>query len=157
MKSEQKHQTAHDTISYGSGFGFLAGMSLPVGLMSLGVDFHLEELPLFVAVSIFVGSPFVGMVLLWWLFSVGVRIFGRPTMAYVNTALSLATFAALGWIAGSMATGGNLLGSICGAVGLFTPNFFLFYSKREYLYGEEASNVESAESPDISSVGDGDG
>ena len=38
----------------------MAGMFLPAGLMYLGVDFNLEDLPLALAVAIFVGSPFIG-------------------------------------------------------------------------------------------------
>lgn len=157
MTTEQRRQTARETISYGSGFGFLAGMAIPVGLMSLGVNLHLEDISLLVAVSIFVGSPFVGMVLLWWLFAVGVKVFGRPTMAYVNTVLFLATFAVLGWTAGRMFSSGSLIGGVFGAVGLVAPNFFLFYSRRDYLYGEDVANAESLENPNTSRKGDDGG
>ena len=59
-----KHQAARDTIALGSGLGFLIGMFLPVGLMYLDVGFDLGDLPLTLAVAIFVGSPFVGWELL---------------------------------------------------------------------------------------------
>ena len=143
-----RHQTARETISYGSGFGFLAGMFLPPGMMFLGVDLHLENLPLVLAVAIFVGSPLVGWLLLWWLFTVGVESFGRPAMAYVNTVLFMITFAVVGWFAGYAMSGWSVIGGVVGAVGLALPNFFLFHSKREYLYGEDGAMTNDSGSPE---------
>ena len=59
-------------------------------------------------------------------------------MAYVNTALLLILIAVGGWVAGYVLTGGNVVAGDFGAVGLVMPNIFLFYSRRDYLYGEEA-------------------
>ena len=126
----------------------MAGMFLPVGLMYFGADLHLEDLSLAFAVGIFVGSPFVGWGFMWWLFTVGVESFGRPAMAYVNTVLFMITFALVGWIAGYAMSGWSVIGGVFGAVGLALPNFFLFYSKREYLYGEDGAMPKNKRSPE---------
>jgi hypothetical protein len=68
-------------------------------------------------------------------------------MAYVNTVLFMITFAVVGWIAGYVMSGWSVIGGAFGSVGLVLPNFFLFYSRREYLYGEEpAQSPEHKES-----------
>ena len=154
MSAPEKHQTARDTIGFGGGFGFLAGMFLPVGLMHVGVDLHLEDLPLALAVLIFVGSPFVVWSFALLLFTAGVKVLGRPAMAYVYTGLLLITFAVAGWVAGYFLTDKSVVAGVFGAVCLVLPNFFLLYSKREYLYGDEADTDQQFDGPDHSSTSD---
>jgi predicted permease len=134
MRTTEKHKSIRDTIGYGAGHGFLYGMFLPAGLMEIGKDANLA-----VTMLIFIGSPFLCMIVMWFVYRLGVKLFGRPVMEFANVAQLMIMFAIVGGVAGYY-IGRSVVAGVFGAFGLAVPNAALFYSRREFLFGESSES-----------------
>lgn len=118
--------------------GFFYGMLLPVALMQASGQVIAADSSIAWTLLILIGSPFICMLLAMWLFRWGVQQFGRPTMSLVGSAMFLLAFAAVGHFSVTVLLGGGTAAGIAFALLLVIPNVLLFYTRRDYLYGEDA-------------------